>query len=114
MNGHRLQILKDLSKENNLSQRVLSRKLGLSLGSVNYVLSSLVEAGLIKAKRFFTLVNKTEDFKLLYKLFNRVYPLSSLRLSVRKNQDSRPVTCFLLYITLHSNNKILLTKGGCK
>ena len=33
------------------SQRELSRKLGLRLGSVNYVVSNLVDAGLIKAKR---------------------------------------------------------------
>lgn len=31
--------LKELSKDNKLSQRELSKKLGLSLGSVNYVLS---------------------------------------------------------------------------
>ena len=39
MNGHHLKLLKELSKDNKLSQRELSRKLGLSLGSVNYVLS---------------------------------------------------------------------------
>ena len=35
-----------------------SQKLGLSLGSVNYVLSHLVEAGLIRAKRFKNSKNK--------------------------------------------------------
>jgi len=85
---YRLQLLKDLSKENNLFQRVLSQRLALSFVRVNYLLSSLIDKGLIKAKRFFTLVNKTEDFKLLCKLFNRVYPLCSFWLSMRENQDS--------------------------
>ena len=48
MNGHHLKLLKELSKDNKLSQRELSRKLGLSLGSVNYVLSNLVDAGFIR------------------------------------------------------------------
>ena len=52
MNGHHLKLLKELSKDNNLSQRELSRKLGLSLGSVNYVVSNLVDAGFIREKRF--------------------------------------------------------------
>ena len=37
---------------------MLSRKLGLSLGSVNYVLSNLVDAGYIRAKRFKNSKNK--------------------------------------------------------
>src|SRR3972149_7302675 len=55
MNGHHL---KHLSKDNKLSQRELSKKLGVSLGSVNYVVSNLVDAGLIKAKRFKNSKNK--------------------------------------------------------
>ena len=58
MNGHHLKLLKELSIDNKLSQRELSRKLGLSLGSVNYVLSNLIDAGLIKAKRFKNSKNK--------------------------------------------------------
>ena len=53
-----LQLLKDLSKENNLSQRVLSQRLALSIGRVNYLLSSLIDKGLIKAKRFKNSKNK--------------------------------------------------------
>ena len=52
------QLLKELSKDNKLSQRELSKKLGVSLGSVNYVVSNLVDAGLIKAKRFKNSKNK--------------------------------------------------------
>src|SRR3989338_3823166 len=58
MNGHNLKLLKALSENNSQSQRELSRKLGLSLGSVNYVLSHLVDAGLIRAKRFKNSKNK--------------------------------------------------------
>ena len=55
---YRLLLLKDLSKENNLSQRVLSQRLALSIGRVNYLLSSLIDKGLIKAKRFKNSKNK--------------------------------------------------------
>lgn len=58
MNGHHLKLLKELSKDNTLSQRELSKKLGLSLGSINYVLSNLVDAGYIRAKRFKNSKNK--------------------------------------------------------
>ena len=58
MNGHHLKLLKELSKDNKLSQRELSKKLGVSLGSVNYVLSNLIDAGLIRAKRFKNSKNK--------------------------------------------------------
>ena len=58
MNGHHLKLLKELSENNTQSQRELSRKLGLSLGSVNSVLSSLVDAGFIRAKRFKNAKNK--------------------------------------------------------
>ena len=58
MNGHHLKLLKELSENNSQSQRELSRKLGLSLGSVNYVVSNLVDAGFIRAKRFKNSKNK--------------------------------------------------------
>jgi len=65
MNGHHLKLLKELSKDNKLSQRELSLKLGLSLGSVNYVLSSLVDAGYIRAKRFKNSKNKAAYMYIL-------------------------------------------------
>ena len=65
MNGHHLKLLKELSKDNKLSQRELSRKLGLSLGSVNYVVSSLVDAGYIRAKRFKNSKNKISYMYIL-------------------------------------------------
>lgn len=56
-----LKILKELSKDKTLSQRDLSKKLGLSLGKVNYILNALIDKGLVKAERF-----KNSKKKLAY------------------------------------------------
>jgi EPS-associated MarR family transcriptional regulator len=56
-----LKILKELAKDKTLSQRDLSKKLGLSLGKVNYVLNALIDKGLIKAEKF-----KNSKKKLAY------------------------------------------------
>ena len=53
-----LRILKELSEDKTLTQRALSKKLGLSLGKVNYVLNALIDAGLIKAESFKNSKNK--------------------------------------------------------
>jgi EPS-associated MarR family transcriptional regulator len=58
MDGHYLNMLRELSRESTLSQRDLSKKLGLSLGKVNYVLNSLIDKGMVKAKRFKNSRNK--------------------------------------------------------
>lgn len=58
MDEHHLKLLQELSKDNTLSQRELSKKLGLSLGKVNYVLNALLEKGLVKTKRFKNSKNK--------------------------------------------------------
>ena len=58
MDGHHLKLLKELSKNSTPYQRELSKKLGLSLGKVNYVISALIDRGLIKAKRFKNSNNK--------------------------------------------------------
>ena len=58
MNGNHLKLLKELSENNTQSQRELSQKLGVSLGSVNYVLSNLLDAVLVRAKRFKNSKNK--------------------------------------------------------
>lgn len=61
MDEHHLNLLKELSRDHTLSQRDLARKLGLSLGKVNYVLNALLDKGLVKAKRF-----KNSKSKLAY------------------------------------------------
>jgi DNA-binding Lrp family transcriptional regulator len=48
MNGHHLKLLKELSKDNKLSQREISQRLGVSMGSIADVLSNLVNAGYIR------------------------------------------------------------------
>ena len=44
--------LRELSKDGTLSQRDLSKRIGLSLGRVNYIVNALLKEGYIKAKRF--------------------------------------------------------------
>ena len=56
-----LKILKELSRDKTLSQRDLSKKLGLSLGKVNYVLNALIDKGLVKVESF-----KNSKKKLAY------------------------------------------------
>ena len=58
MDGHHFNLLKELSKDSTLSQRELSKKLGLSLGRINYLIHALMDKGLVKAKRFKNAKNK--------------------------------------------------------
>ena len=50
--------LRELSKDNTLSQRDISRKIGLSVGRVNYIIKALLNKGYIKAQRFKNSRNK--------------------------------------------------------
>lgn len=52
MDESQFKALRELAKDGTLSQRDLSRKMGLSLGRVNYVVRALLEKGYLKAKRF--------------------------------------------------------------
>ena len=47
-----LDIMHLITKEDNLSQRNIAKRLGLSVGKVNYCLQSLMEVGFIKLKNF--------------------------------------------------------------
>lgn len=58
MDESHFKTLKELARNNELSQRDLSRKVGLSLGRVNYIINSMIEKGYIKAKRFKNSRNK--------------------------------------------------------
>jgi EPS-associated MarR family transcriptional regulator len=58
LNESHFKTLRELSSNGNLTQRELSEKLGLSLGSVNYVIQALIGKGYIKAKRFKNSKNK--------------------------------------------------------
>jgi EPS-associated MarR family transcriptional regulator len=48
---HYLKTLKLLSQHSEISQRELSRGLGVSLGKVNYLLKTLIDKGLVKTQR---------------------------------------------------------------
>jgi EPS-associated MarR family transcriptional regulator len=50
--GLTYQLFKQLEEEPELSQRALSRSLGISLGKVNYCLKALVARGWVKMRNF--------------------------------------------------------------
>ncbi|MEJ2683154.1 MAG: MarR family EPS-associated transcriptional regulator [Candidatus Sulfobium sp.] len=52
MDESHFKTLRELAKDGTISQRELSRRMGLSLGRVNYLVNSLLRQGYIKAKRF--------------------------------------------------------------
>jgi EPS-associated MarR family transcriptional regulator len=48
----RLQILRELERDPELSQRELAENLGVSVGKTNYCLRALVDMGLVKVRNF--------------------------------------------------------------
>lgn len=58
MNEAEFKTLRELSAESEISQRDLSRKIGLSLGAVNYIMKELIKKGYVKAQRFKNSNNK--------------------------------------------------------
>jgi len=58
MNETEFRTLRELAETNTISQRDLSMKIGLSLGSVNYIIKELIKKGYVKAKRFKNSKNK--------------------------------------------------------
>jgi EPS-associated MarR family transcriptional regulator len=65
MNETEFKTLRELSEGGAVSQRELSRKVGLSLGGVNYVLKELIKRGYVKAQRFKNSNNKAAYIYLL-------------------------------------------------
>ena len=53
-------LLKLLSEDQNLSQRRMAAKMGVSLGKINYCLARLAEKGFIKIKRFHNSAKKKQ------------------------------------------------------
>jgi len=60
-----LNILREINKDSDLSQRDLAKVIGLSLGKVNYCLNALRNKGYIKIKNF---KNSKDKIKYLYVL----------------------------------------------
>src|SRR4030065_2054799 len=58
MDESQFKALRELEKDSTLSQRDLSKKVGLSVGRVNYIIKALLEKGYIKAHRFKNSKNK--------------------------------------------------------
>lgn len=65
MDESQFKALLELARDGTLSQRDLSRKMGLSLGRVNFVVNSLLSKGYIKAQRFKNSKNKIGYMYLL-------------------------------------------------
>lgn len=57
-----LHALRELSRDETLSQRDLAGRMGMSVGRVNFIVNSLIRQGLIKARRF-----KNSRHKLAYR-----------------------------------------------
>lgn len=76
-------ILRLIEEQPELSQRELSRALGVSLGKAHYLLKALLEKGLVKAGNF-----RRSDNKLAY-----VYVLTPSGISAKLNLTK----AFLLY-----------------
>jgi EPS-associated MarR family transcriptional regulator len=58
MNETEFKALKELSTDGTISQRDLSKRVGLSLGGVNYIIKELIQKGYIKVQRFKNSNNK--------------------------------------------------------
>ena len=58
MDESQFKALRELEKDSTLSQRDLSKRVGLSVGRVNYIINALLEKGYIKAQRFKNSKNK--------------------------------------------------------
>ncbi len=58
-------VIKEIENNPSHTQRTLADKLGVSLGKVNYVLTGLIEKGLIRAKK---LKNEPENIRWNYLL----------------------------------------------
>ena len=49
---YRYKILKRLENDPEISQRILAKELGISLGRVNYCINALIDKGWVKANNF--------------------------------------------------------------
>ena len=65
MNEAQFKTLRELSEGGTVSQRDLSKKVGLSLGSVNYIMKELIKRGYVKAQRFKNSSNKNAYLYIL-------------------------------------------------
>tara|TARA_B110000971_G_C19564695_1_gene300310 strand:- start:3 stop:299 length:297 start_codon:yes stop_codon:yes gene_type:complete len=64
-NQDHFNLLRNISKKNNITQRELAKNLGFSLGKLNYCLKALKNKGLIKIENFKSNPNKFNYFYVL-------------------------------------------------
>ena len=64
-NQDNLDLLRKISKQPKVSQRILANELGFSLGKLNYCLKALKKKGLIKIKNFKNNKNKINYIYIL-------------------------------------------------
>jgi len=64
MNESLFNALRELSKNGEVSQRELSKKMGISLGKVNYLVNELIKRNYIKVKTYKNARNR-ETFKYI-------------------------------------------------
>ena len=93
MNQTEFKTLRELAEKGSISQRELSKKVGLSLGGVNYILKELMKKGYIVAQRF-----KNSNHKVGY-----IYALTPQGINARIKE-----TQFFLERTLEEYEKLKL------
>lgn len=64
-NKEYLDILRQIKNKPNFTQRQLAKKLGISLGKLNYLVRTLTKKGFIKVRNFKTNPNKSDYLYLL-------------------------------------------------
>ncbi|MBU1196067.1 MAG: MarR family EPS-associated transcriptional regulator [Proteobacteria bacterium] len=83
-NEIRLNMLKLLQEEPELTQREMNQKMGVSLGKINYCISALTKKGMIKVERFKKSENKSAYmYRLTPKGFEELASLTVSFLKIR-------------------------------
>jgi EPS-associated MarR family transcriptional regulator len=80
-------VMRILEGRPEISQRELSKTLGVSLGGVNYCLSALIDKGFVKAKNFSNNANKVSYAYLLTPKGMREKSQLTVRFLQRKMQE---------------------------
>ena len=99
-------IIKEIEASPGLTQRDLSKKLGISLGKTNYLLKELIKKGLVKAKNF---SNYPGKFRKIHYILTREGFQEKLLLTehflLRKEAEYNQLK--IEWEKLNSNNKVL-------
>lgn len=85
-----LNLLNLLQEEPKLTQREMNRKMGVSLGKINYCISALTKKGMIKVERFKKAENKSAYmYRLTPKGLEEVANLTISFLKIRISEYDR-------------------------